>query len=138
MKVRLGFVSNSSSSSYTCDISGQTESGWDSGLSDVGMVESHWGIYCEQYLLKPWKKLREEFEKSRLPDDDEFDVYELRSNIPDEYCPLFNLKYVMIHDVLVYLLKQTNQTEEQVKEVIQKRFSNLKEFRDFINSTDKI
>jgi hypothetical protein len=48
MKIRLGFVSNSSSSSYTCDICNTTESGWDLGLSEVGMkqcVNGH--TFCE-------------------------------------------------------------------------------------------
>lgn len=35
MKHRLGFVSNSSSSSYTCDVCGETESGWNLCLSDM-------------------------------------------------------------------------------------------------------
>lgn len=39
MKVRKGFVSNSSSSSFICDLTGNTEGGWDASLSDVEMVE---------------------------------------------------------------------------------------------------
>jgi hypothetical protein len=39
MKTRQGFVSNSSSSSFICDISGDVESGWDANLSDVGFVQ---------------------------------------------------------------------------------------------------
>lgn len=39
MKVRKGFVSNSSSSSFVCDITGEDSSGWDMCLSGAGMVE---------------------------------------------------------------------------------------------------
>ena len=39
MKIRKGFVSNSSSSSFVCDICGDTEVGYDQGLSDFDMVE---------------------------------------------------------------------------------------------------
>ena len=39
MKIRQGFVSNSSSSSFVCDISGRVESGWDMSMSDAGMYE---------------------------------------------------------------------------------------------------
>ena len=37
MKIRQGFVSNSSSSSYTCDVCNRTESGWDMGVNEAGM-----------------------------------------------------------------------------------------------------
>lgn len=35
MKIRTGFVSNSSSSSYTCVSCGEVQSGWDMGLSEA-------------------------------------------------------------------------------------------------------
>lgn len=39
MKTRLGFVSNSSSSSFVCDLTGRVESGYDMPLTDAGMFE---------------------------------------------------------------------------------------------------
>lgn len=39
MKIRTGFVSNSSSSSFVCDVCGNIESGWDLGLNDAEMCE---------------------------------------------------------------------------------------------------
>jgi hypothetical protein len=39
MKIRSGFVSNSSSSSFVCDVCGENISGMDIGLSDAGMFE---------------------------------------------------------------------------------------------------
>jgi len=48
MRIRKGFVSNSSSSSFICDVCGRTESGWDLGLVDAGMmrcVNDH--VFCE-------------------------------------------------------------------------------------------
>jgi len=51
MKVRLGFVSNSSSSSYTCQICQQTESGWDICLSECGMYQGECGhVFCESHI----------------------------------------------------------------------------------------
>lgn len=38
MKFRSTFVTNSSSSSYVCEICGRTESGYDLGLSDCEMM----------------------------------------------------------------------------------------------------
>ena len=38
MKTRLSLVSNSSTSSFICDVCGAVESGQDACLSDVGMI----------------------------------------------------------------------------------------------------
>ena len=43
MKIRVGFVSNSSSSSFICDVSGEVVSGWDIGLSDAEMYQCEKG-----------------------------------------------------------------------------------------------
>jgi hypothetical protein len=39
MKIRKGFVSNSSSSSFVCDVCGEQVSGWDMCLSEADMFE---------------------------------------------------------------------------------------------------
>ena len=52
MKIRKGFVSNSSSSSFTCELCGNTESGWDCGLEEVEMWECENGhTLCESHLI---------------------------------------------------------------------------------------
>ena len=58
MKFRLDYVTNSSSSSYVCEICGRTESGWDMGLRDCEMMECINGhIFCyEEALPFPTKK----------------------------------------------------------------------------------
>lgn len=43
MKIRNGFVSNSSSSSFMCDFCGDIESGYDCSLSDFNMTECEHG-----------------------------------------------------------------------------------------------
>ena len=51
MKIRKGFVSNSSSSSYVCDVCGTAESGWDIGLSEAEMTECATGhIFCDSHM----------------------------------------------------------------------------------------
>ncbi len=50
MKIRNGFVSNSSSSSFTCDVCGETQSGMDLGISEAGMFECENGhTVCETH-----------------------------------------------------------------------------------------
>ena len=43
MKVRTGFVSNSSSSSFICDVSGGIESGYDMSVEEAGMYSCERG-----------------------------------------------------------------------------------------------
>ncbi len=50
MKIRAGFVSNSSSSSFLCDVCSRTESGMDMSLSDAGMsqcINAH--TFCDEH-----------------------------------------------------------------------------------------
>ena len=51
MKIRTGFVSNSSSSSFICEVSGEDYSGMDAGLEDAEMYQCTAGhTFGEQYL----------------------------------------------------------------------------------------
>lgn len=52
MKLRSGFVSNSSSSSFVCDFCGRTEGGYDCSLEDFGMKECKAGhIFCDYEIV---------------------------------------------------------------------------------------
>ena len=52
-KKRKYFVSNSSSSSFICEICGRTETGFDACLSDFGYVECENGhTFCDEELLE--------------------------------------------------------------------------------------
>lgn len=54
MKFRAGFVSNSSSSSFTCDICGFTNSGFDACAEDLGF-KMCWNehVFCESHIDLP-------------------------------------------------------------------------------------
>ena len=63
MKIRNGFVSNSSSSSFTCEICGNSESGFDASPYDLGFVvciNDH--IICEDDQLEDVKLTDEEYD----------------------------------------------------------------------------
>lgn len=52
MKFRKDFVTNSSSSSFVCDICGNVESGWDMSLQEAEMVECVNGhTICQDEML---------------------------------------------------------------------------------------
>lgn len=51
MKIRTGFVSNSSSSSYICEICGRSASGWDLSASEAEMVTCEEGhLICSSHV----------------------------------------------------------------------------------------
>lgn len=52
MKVRKGFVSNSSSSSFICEVCGHVESGYDCGLEDIDFVQcENEHIMCDSHVV---------------------------------------------------------------------------------------
>lgn len=97
-KYRLGFVSNSSSSSFVCDVCGYETSGWDMCLSECEMFECKNGhTLCNEHMIKPTKewlkdyiyKIKQEYKIS----DEDFNNW-----VKDEYVDLDNLSEDNIKD----------------------------------------
>jgi hypothetical protein len=136
MKVRLGFVSNSSSSSFICSVCGEVESGMDASLSDFGMFECKNGhTVCESHLSKEDKekfdKMREEVEEG--DEDEEFDVY----SVDPKLCPVCKLEELPDDLMLQFVLKSHNSSKGEVLEEIRNQFSSYKEFSDFVGKKRK-
>lgn len=135
MKFRKDFVTNSSSSSYVCEICGRTESGLDMGLSEAEMMECVNGhtFCCDEALDKPSKKdlikmiLENEWNKKvwdskiegcRDYSEDELLVMEddnLFNNfcsengyyeVPECVCPICQFIEYSEYDLSAYLLKE--------------------------------
>lgn len=138
MKFRLDYVTNSSSSSYVCEICGRSESGWDLSLSECEMVECVNGhIFCEDEIFSIPKEelikiiLEFEVENARwcdelhtsedlekMTDNDllyvYFDVDDARYEMPEECCPICQFIEYSENDLSAYLLKEYKIPRDEV------------------------
>jgi len=113
LKIRLDFVSNSSSSSYIIDETGCIESGYDAGLDDFDLVECVNGhILEEDHVIKN--------------DDMEIDDFD---EIPKEYCPICQMKTASIFDVYKYAFKKLGMSYEELKKEMLENYCNYEELK---------
>lgn len=139
MKIRNGFVSNSSSSSFVCDVCGTTESGWDLSITDIGMVSCENGhTFCEHHG-EPTNELitKEDIVKHVTWDDnvkqeieyltdidfinwieDNYDKYDLTDildyEIPEHCCPICTFKILTNEMFIDYVSKKFKFTRADV------------------------
>ena len=120
MKLRQGLVSNSSSSSFICDMCGYTVEGrdWSYKAADCYCCESghELGAGC---MNAPYD----------LSDD--WSVWdEERDGVSEKYCPLCNFEELDFGDARRYLLKTTKYTEEEVLDWVKSVNKRRKKLRD--------
>jgi hypothetical protein len=144
LKIRSDFVTNSSSSSFICEICGEVASGWDMAISEAEMYECVNGhVFCwEEALEKPTKTemikmiLENEWNKDRwdrtiddyrtfteeelLEADDDylFDVFcceeEGGYGVPECVCPICQFIEYSEDDLSAYLLKEYEIPRDEV------------------------
>ena len=142
MKFRRDFVTNSSSSSYICEICGRNESGWDLCLSDCEMMECVNGhvFCCEEALEIPDKKemlkiiMENGFNRgwdSNIGDYVDYTEEQLAEidedilfsdfcsegghyEVPEEVCPICQFIEYSEYDLSEYLLKEYKIPRETV------------------------
>ena len=162
MKIRLGFVSNSSSSSYTCDVCNYTESGMDLGLSEAGMMSCQYGHeFCESHALEwdmSWEDKKAHFLSLWSVEKDAYRKHLVESidseekcllimdkldlavdfdnyDVPQEMCPLCTFGEVYERDALAYMLKVSGRTEKDLLTELRGRFDSYKEMKEWLKDT---
>lgn len=133
MKYRSSFVTNSSSSSYTCNICGEDASGWDLCLSEAEMVECINGhTLCEEHIDN--KILDSLFcpdtESGMYIDDagNEIDPSDIRYEFPEKFCPICRFDKLQSDDIINYLIKYQNLDIEKLRTEIKEKFSSYSDF----------
>jgi hypothetical protein len=151
MKKRFGFVSNSSSSSFTCDICGCTESGYDACLRDFGMSECERGhTFCDKHkqdrslsveekrtaIIRSgcWEDQQKERVRALSDEEmlDEFEDIDWEYLI-QEYCPICQFICITPNDALQYLLHSTGKTQQQILSDIKQQFGDYDTFKKAIS-----
>ena len=131
VKIRKGFVSNSSSSSFVCDITGHTESGWDMSLSEVDMYECENGhTFLREYalfsddirsqILELFEEDIKEYNGESLWEDlqtaesleDFGDVEEFSYSLPECACPICTFKVYSESDMKLFMKKKYGVSED--------------------------
>ena len=145
MKYRKDFVTNSSSSSFICEICGEIESGFDMSVDETGMYECINGhIFCQAHAFeKPNKetmintilaqhyehwdssqRIWREYSKDELTPMDNTDLFNIVSDkgctIPEEMCPICQFVEYSESDLAAYLLKEYSVPQDEVFAEIKK------------------
>ena len=124
MKFRNGFVTNSSSSSFICQICGDVQSGWDMSFDEAEFVECENGHeFCVSHLIN----LPDGMEEYEFAYHGEVDCYE----IPAIHCPICQMLKLRDKDLMSYIATK-GMTRDAVLEEIRSRFASYDEFKDFL------
>ena len=109
MKSRQGFVSNSSSSSFICDVCGSLRiwgDGGDCSFSDDEIFRCETGhSVCMDHLSDEDRKILDE-----KMEDEDFSLHD----VPKELCPLCKREEAPFHNVFCYLVQKTGKKYNEV------------------------
>lgn len=160
MKRRTGFVSNSSSSSFICDVCGEEVSGMDLSMEDACMYNCENGhIICGDHIIGDIESLTIEEKKkiylSQGWDDDkkkaiaimsnedfeeeweEEESYMTREALPARFCPCCQFESVSNGDMISYILKKEGMDGKAFAKKLKDEFGTYSPFKEFIGKGKK-
>ena len=121
MRIRHGFVSNSSSSSFLCAVCGNVDEGYE-GPSDAGMAvcENYEHTFCESHAVSTREPSHSKGEYTG--EEVDFENFNEASEasygyVPSVYCPICNFEELSLHDFLKYLELKGITRESILREV---------------------
>jgi hypothetical protein len=156
MKIRKGFVSNSSSTAFICLVCGATESGMDMGIEDAEMAECKKGhVFCQSHsptltndekvawYLEYDKDLSEEERKEILENPDDIDehisrdygISELLYSYPK--CPICSMESFTDTELLRFMLAESNISLKELEAKVRGKFNSFDEFIKFLEEKEK-
>ena len=128
MNRRIGFVSNSSSCSFTCDVCGATVEGFDMSLYECDMFQCENGhVFCSGHAVNRDKPCIEQvftddgYRFTIIPTLDNVSDY---SSVPSYYCPICNEEHNNNADLL---FDTHEEAEEFFMQMMKSRGNNDKE-----------
>lgn len=152
MKVRLAHVTNSSSSSFVCQICHYAAEGYDCSPEDLGMVQcKNLHLFCEEEELTPTQdqlekyleQLKETYRESCIFVEREDDFIngkikniEVYDETYDErlkascYCPICNFNVILQKDIMRYLKAKYRVKNEKVMKYIRAKDKSRNNFYD--------
>ena len=154
MKIRKGFVSNSSSSSFICEICGRTETGYEADFRDFEFVECENGhLFCNEHLINVEDEPETlEGERAILEKHcpicqfQEYSQYELARFLVKEYgipkekvfqeIKALNRRRKKLYDneYIEYVFKQHNLTDDIVLNSLKERFESYSQFYEYLRN----
>jgi len=122
MKIRIGFVSNSSSSSFICNITGEEYTSMDPSMIDAEMCVCENGhIFLDEFLVGDFKKF-EDYDDTENEED-------WRNNVPIENCPICSFQYIENDLCVEYIKNVYNMTSDEVFKYMKSKNSRLRKIR---------
>ena len=153
MKIRFGFISNSSSCSYMCEVCHETIAGYDVSFIDYELFQCATGhVFHEDCtsnfeekrkaaLLQIGKKRKEEFglDEEELNDADLIEDYvdEFRYECPRSMCPVCSFEHLSTDDELQYYRRKFGYDPKKILQGIRDDFDSYDEFWNYLKGKPK-
>ena len=155
MKIRE-LIANSSTTSYTCDICGTTEAGYDSDSDALGfkrcanyhdMCNGHVEEYVkkENLIDKLKQYIQENSEENESIDGSSTDEYIIHyliseatissdAELPIQFCPICNFKAISNGEYSRYLEIELNTNKDKTLKEITHNFKDYNEFNEYLKT----